>query len=368
MRQFFRGLLAAAFAGGLFAGAAMPALAQDDKDKGEDTAVPTVDGLRLLGTWYAGNKGRNSDTVIMLHGYGSNATKGEWQSLAKALAAEGFSVLTFDFRGHNRSGTAKAISSPKDFCNLNKFTFNKLSGETLDPNRLTSLNYKKFSGNYFPYLVNDIAAARRFCDQRNDNGECNTGRLYIIAEKEMCSLALLWMGTEFFRQAIYPQQGGVGNPARHEGSRDLVGAVWLSFRRQQTVDAAVNRLVNQPNIARGEINAEQTLREKIGMAFVYSDEDKTSAQVSRGWLNQFRVRPDAKEDKELGKYLIEVKGAKSSTGIELLSPKLGVEKQIIEFMKATRKKNVAGVDNQPRNTNSKEPEIVDLTTYFGYPK
>ena len=189
MRLLSRGPAAAFVLAALMAGTVNPAARAQQKDP-DDVTLETCDGLRLNGTWYAGNQ--NSDTVIMLHAYKSaTQSKGEWQSLAKALNTAGFAVLTFDFRGHGKSALAKAMSDKKKFCDVNTYPFNKYCGEPLNPNTIKAIDVKKFLPNYFPFLVNDIAAARRFVDQKNDNRECNSGRLYLIGDRETCSLGML---------------------------------------------------------------------------------------------------------------------------------------------------------------------------------
>ena len=65
--------------------------------------ITTADFVDLAGTYYRGNKGRDTPCVILIHKFGSDRTKSGLDDLAKALNAEGFAVLTFDLRGHGQS-------------------------------------------------------------------------------------------------------------------------------------------------------------------------------------------------------------------------------------------------------------------------
>ena len=77
-----------------------------------DTKVKfdTVDGVTIRGNLYISAKGDKSPTILMLHPLNTVKDKkpGDqmmdgWQELAKELHKAGYSVLTFDFRGHGDS-------------------------------------------------------------------------------------------------------------------------------------------------------------------------------------------------------------------------------------------------------------------------
>lgn len=66
----------------------------------EDVLFQTSDGITLRGWWYEGN--HDQPVVLMCHGVGGN--RADLNTLASLLAAEGFGLLSFDFRGHGESG------------------------------------------------------------------------------------------------------------------------------------------------------------------------------------------------------------------------------------------------------------------------
>ncbi len=69
----------------------------------------TKDGVTLQGTFYV------RATVInppcrMLHKLKSDSSQGSWSEYAKRLNHAGYSVLTFDFRGHGESKNVDEVT------------------------------------------------------------------------------------------------------------------------------------------------------------------------------------------------------------------------------------------------------------------
>src|SRR5438874_1289007 len=70
----------------------------------------TYDGVELAGTFYpAGGTAKKDATVLLLHDFdhksGGNSHQDRWDELAERLQQEGYSVLSFDFRGFGESKT-----------------------------------------------------------------------------------------------------------------------------------------------------------------------------------------------------------------------------------------------------------------------
>lgn len=86
-----------------------PAGPPDGHPHAQVVSFTATDGVRLEGWWLpappAGTS-RNGQwggtTVVLCHGI--TASRGQHRALASDLLAAGFNVLTFDFRGHGRSG------------------------------------------------------------------------------------------------------------------------------------------------------------------------------------------------------------------------------------------------------------------------
>src|SRR5262245_25537078 len=133
--------------------------------------IPTADFVELDGTYYRGNKGRDTPCVMLVHKFGSDRTKSGLDELARDINREGFAVLTFDLRGH---GGSINVSPSFWTVGANK---NGIMGGTA---KQTTISFAKFKPTYFPWLVNDIAAARRFLEIKNDAGEVNAQSIFIV--------------------------------------------------------------------------------------------------------------------------------------------------------------------------------------------
>src|SRR5205085_4628381 len=72
-------------------------------DKSTKVTFDTSDGVTLQGTYYASPKGKDEPTVLLLHKLGTDSHKDGWDNLAAALNDKGYTVLSFDFRGHGNS-------------------------------------------------------------------------------------------------------------------------------------------------------------------------------------------------------------------------------------------------------------------------
>lgn len=66
--------------------------------------VVTSDGITLAGTFYAPAE-PDSPGLVMLHMV--ERQRGDWDTLARALQAKGYAVLTVDLRGHGGSGGSR---------------------------------------------------------------------------------------------------------------------------------------------------------------------------------------------------------------------------------------------------------------------
>lgn len=353
MKLVYRSLVLGMFLVTFLMGSAKQAYGQA---KEEDVAIPTADGLRLIGVWYPGGQGKQSDCVVFVHADKMNTQKGPWAAAAKALQAKGFSVLTFDMRGHGKSTTGKTISDAKLFANRDYFPLNRLSGTPTNYEQIKGIDHKSFRPGYYPFLIQDLTAARRFLDTRNDAGECNSGRIHFIVDRDSASLALLFVCYEWLRNGINPTAPGLPAP-NHNAGTDIVSMVFLSPRisPSQGVRSGGYKAAQDRDIYSG-------LQEKVAMAFVVNTDIEARNDFITSLYQIWKIKPTAKEDKELGKYLIEVKGAKN-LGIDLLDEKLNTMDQILSFITATKKKNVNGNDWMVRNATVVDQALIPLDKF-----
>jgi hypothetical protein len=360
--QFLAGAVMALVGWAIFAGTC-----RAEPEDPDPTRIKTCDGLNLWAKWYQGGKNQNSDTVILVHGYGTDPTQPSWEALAKTLQKEGYSVLLFDMRGHGRSTDFKVFDDKELFV---KSPFNKLAGYGTNPRLLKELKVKRFGANYYPYLANDLAAARRFVDSKHDIPECNTNRVFVITEKDSCPLVMMWIAAEFARQGSGPASLGA-DIKKNIAGKDIAGVIFLSW---PTPGAATQAAAGQTTalnicnqIALGKVLGSETefvaeqLRKKVAMAFFYGDKDKNAAANARIWFDKFGVAAGKKDDSEMVKYMIEVSGAEKLSGSKLLEimeekkdanggvKKVSVvEGQLLTFLKKTKQKGINGSDYQEK--------------------
>jgi len=77
-----------------------------------DFATASKDSTKLYG-WYI--KGGGKGLVIVAHGYTENMGNGSYVRKAiEGMLSRGFDVVTFDFRGHGRSGDAPSTVGPRE--------------------------------------------------------------------------------------------------------------------------------------------------------------------------------------------------------------------------------------------------------------
>jgi hypothetical protein len=295
--------------------AALPAPAPAQEVKSEKVTFKTADGVKLHGSFYPTAK-RNTPTVLMLHALGKDSRNAEWQELAEALAKKGYAVLTFDFRGHGNSTEV----DPQDFWLSPSNAVNRSMVRGFNQGKpKTLIEYKDFksSPGYFPYLVNDIAAAKGFLDKKNDEGQCNTHSLVLVGADTGASLGGLWLRSEWLRHGV---QGFQAN--KNPEGKDVIAAVWLSpspYVGSQTVD--YRSLLGLPGL------------KATPMVFAYGDGDQSAKNVSK------TSEPFFKGDKKSPSYkytaAFEVKGAKKLRGSDLLKSSLGLTERLVEYIEQT---------------------------------
>ena len=275
-----------------------------DTPKPDRVKFNTVDGVTLEGNFYPGSLGKKGDTFLFLHQLKTGfSSQDGWANLAVALQEKGHSVLTFDFRGH---GESRSVAP--EFWSLTDDPLTGMPGNphnrVLNPTNLasrraTSINAATFPAKYFFTLVNDIAAAKMYLDERNDKGECNSSSLYVVAEGDACPLASLWMASEFSRKRVEIATSGpmlqVGNVFRNpriiqneritktnppEGN-DLLAGIWLSYKPGilgQTVPS--DRWLRETTLNRG--------KNRVQALFVYGAKDTEAKNNARRLLAGIR--------------------------------------------------------------------------------
>ena len=156
---------------------------------------------------------------------GGGMQQAGYDDLAKSLQKEGYTVLSFDFRGFGDSKAVDAVNFWKYPHNGVGFVKKKVINGKLPE----QIDHRNFSSKYVEYFVNDIAAAKAFLDSENDGKNCNTSNLIVVGAGYGATLGAMWVANECHRRrdnsvlpGAIPQLGDLESDA-------IVGTVWLSI-------------------------------------------------------------------------------------------------------------------------------------------
>jgi alpha-beta hydrolase superfamily lysophospholipase len=333
------------------------ALAQDKdskKDKDKDKAdtskklkFPSFDGVELSGTFYPKlASGKDKDAcVLLLHNLdrvkGGDSHQDGWDTLAEDLQKEGYSVLSFDFRGF---GDSKEVSKEK-FWNRQKAPLNALL--PIAARAPDAIEFKEFRPGYYPALANDVAAARACLDHKNDNREVNSSNLIVIGAGEGATLGALWLATECKRKRVRGTLAGGRPDLDDPEARDVVCAVWLSI---------------SPSIAGVALPVSRWLVEAgadnhIPMGFLYGGDDRESRDVAKRYLEHITSAPGAKKNKLELTAAAEIPNTKLR-GSQLLAKSLNTEQLIKNYLERVLEKRGT------REPRSRDP--IKTTYYWSF--
>jgi pimeloyl-ACP methyl ester carboxylesterase len=294
------------------------ARAADDAAKPQKVKFMTSDRVELKGYYYASEKKTDAPCVMFVHDIGGNCQQKGWDSLARKLQEKGFAVLRFDLRGHGDS-----TSVGEGFWGLppNQNNVKGYKGYNKGPD---SIKFKDFRKQYYPYLVNDLIAAKNFFDKKNDSSECNSQNMIVIGEKMGAALGALWMKTECYRAKI-TGLNLAGVPVVEKDSQgrsivygqDIVCGVWLSI--SPLLSTKPSTLLWLPGHEK-----------KIPMAFLYGDKDVKGKTLANSTANLLKRGQDKDFARFTGAYAI--KGANKLAGRQLLTDDLETEKFILTYL------------------------------------
>jgi pimeloyl-ACP methyl ester carboxylesterase len=304
------------------------ALAQEiktekDKDKADTSRklrFTTFDGVELSGTFYpkmAGGKDKDA-CVLFLHNFdrvrGGNSHQDGWDHLAEELQKDGYTVLSFDFRGF---GDSKEVSRDK-FWNRSKAPQNMmLPGAARMPD---TIDFKEFRSSYYPNLANDIAAAKACLDRKNDTRELNSSNLILIGAGEGATVGALWLESECVRKRSL----GLLNDRMDfddAESRDVACALWLSISPT---------LAGAPMPVRSWLT-NAGVEHKIPIGFLYGATDRDGKEMAVRYSQSITETARAK------RVRLELTGADgvpntSLKGSQLLTKNLNTEQLIKTYL------------------------------------
>jgi pimeloyl-ACP methyl ester carboxylesterase len=297
-------------------------------DEGTRYTFDTADGVTLEGTFYKADpvapaKPKDA-TVLLLHDIdkqkGGGSHQDGWDDLAKKLSEEGYSVFSFDFRGFGNShSVAKDFWDPAK--NPHNFKYVKGAKKSPLPKTINHDDFDNNAGEYYPFLVNDIAAAKSFLDRRSDAGQANTSNLVLIGAGEGATLGAMWMASQWYLQKFTGRNPKTGALTLDEPEgRDEAGAVWLSIQP---------RLGGQEAVAVRRWLADANADNTVPMAFLYGEKDEAAAKTVEDMRRAIanRLRDNNTKDDDVKAHLEERARVKAIEGSKLVgSALLGVDK------------------------------------------
>jgi pimeloyl-ACP methyl ester carboxylesterase len=206
--------------------AAAELVANEPEAESQRVTFSTVDHVHLVGTLYPGSKGKKGACVLMLHELDKDCGAAGWRRLARALQAEGHTVLTFDFRGH---GESRRVGWNFWRSEVNSRLPDAHKGKVEDglPETIAARN---FPATYMPWLIHDVAAARAFLDLRHEDPDSpvNSFNLVLVGVGRGAAVGSLWLATEGYRY-----ESALNSDAPEIiGNRDVARAVWLGIQTQ----------------------------------------------------------------------------------------------------------------------------------------
>jgi alpha-beta hydrolase superfamily lysophospholipase len=300
-----------------------------DKDKGADGKSRSIsfrssDGVELQGNFYpAPPSGAKDACVLLLHNInartGGDSHADGWDHLAGTLQKEGYAVLTFDFRGFGKSKTVD-----KEFWNRAKNPQNQTIRNALKMPE--TIDRADFRSDYYPNLVNDVAAAKAYLDRKNDGRELNASNLVVIGAGEGATLGALWLASEAHRKKDRASATpGLPPDFDQPELRDVSCAVWLSI---------------SPTLATRQVPVKAWLTDvgrdqKVPMAFVYGSKDEKAKNFAVAAESAIKPKTGTKkyDPKDTGDpraYTGLKKLDTSLSGSQLLQRSLDTEKWVVK--------------------------------------
>jgi pimeloyl-ACP methyl ester carboxylesterase len=291
----------------------VPELSLGQMSKGREIAFFTSDHVELVGTFYATPRGKASPCVLLLHRIGGDSKEPGWEKLALTLQEKGYTVLSFDFRGHRQS---TSVAPEFWLVPLNKLL------KPLPNVPTNSIRIEQFTRSiHVATLVNDIRAAKRVLELKCHDGQCDSSNVIVVGAETGASLGLLWIDAEWQRWRM--GKDSAGRPTKQgQEALDIAGAVWLSFSAQW------------PNRQKAPFeNWLDTLtRERIPMGFLYGADDDRGKDRSTDAFEKLIGPP--KEGVKNKSTIYGIKGA-SVKGSELLADnRLNASDLIVNFIEA----------------------------------
>jgi hypothetical protein len=190
--------------------------------------------------------------------------------------------------------------------------------------RKSVIDYKDFKPAYFPFLVNDLAAARRFLELKNDAGEVNVHSTLIVGAQEGAGLGFLFTAAEYGRIYRVGVTALQSNGTAYNAGEDIAGGVWLSLTMRPGMPTGGPNF-NMPNW----VKSHPMMKDKTPMCFIFGEQDRVSKNDS-DTLFRIMSGPSVRPEKKLDEVK-PIRGTNLAGPALLGQPALAVPQTVVTY-------------------------------------
>ena len=128
------------------------------------------------------------------------------------------------------------------------------SNKNPPPDTIDHKDFDNRSNEYYPYLVNDVAAAKSYLDKHSSTGQANSSNLIVIGAGEGATIGAMWMESQWHLQKISGIDPKTGRPTLDAG-RAGRGLRRMAGSQPQTRRA--RGAVRRPQVDGGRVRDQQ---------------------------------------------------------------------------------------------------------------
>ena len=188
------------------------------------------------------------------------------------------------------------------------------------------IDHADFQPGYYPYLLDDIAAAKFYLDKQNDLGKCNSRALIVLGAEDGATLGAIWMQTEWDRYTASELFDVVGRFNPQKVATDPEGksqhcAIWLNMKTDLAGKLSVRQTLCD---SLERVGGPAPRYHKIPMLFVCGAESKddTDTPTVKTSLDLLRLLKGTNPEKSKLKYTALKRIVGKVDGAELLDKAL----------------------------------------------
>jgi len=282
--------------------------------KPEDTELVTTDGVRLVTTFYAGTKGKETVPVVLLHG--RNGSRKDFGRLATYLQSLGHAVLVPDLRGHGDS------------------TERKNSEIRITADRMSSRDFALM-------VTMDMEKIKAFLIGQNNAGNLNLEKLCLVGADMGASVAICWTWLDWVRKPVGHKKQGQDvkavvaiSPEWNTPGLPLRSAMTSQPPSIVVYDPQLQKAFKESEAMNFRLPVALDFRREVSMLIVVGKNSSSELRDAKGinkMLQPFHPEPPdeerlEKQDLFYGEFETKLQGT------QMFSANLGLERFIANFI------------------------------------